>query len=253
MLLCSFAGRCTFNMSFFELGASAGSAGVAAAMAVNAALMPQSQLFGRTIVAGRNPREIALTYDDGPNDRSTQELLDALDGFGAKATFFMIGRFVSKRPDLARRVHEAGHLVGNHTMTHPWLAWQPLRRIQDELRGCNEAIEDAIGAPVRYFRPPHGARRPAVLRAARALGLSTVQWNAMGNDWEPVPGERIVERVEADVERARRAGTGSNILLHDGYELGLGADRTQTVRATKILIERFRLHGDTFVTVDKWL
>lgn len=239
-------------MSFLEIGASAGCAGVAAAVCVNAALGPQSQLFGRTIVAGSDPREIALTYDDGPNDRATEELLEVLESFGVKATFFMIGRFVRQRSEIARRVHEAGHLVGNHTMTHPWLAWLPAPRVRDEIRGCNEAIEDAIGAPVRYFRPPHGARRPAVLRAARALGLTTVQWNAMGNDWEPVTGEQIAARVEAGVAKARKRGAGSNILLHDGYELGLGADRSQTVRATKMLLERFRAEGDSIVTVDRW-
>ena len=86
-----------------------------AATWAHAALRPQSQIFGNTIVAGENPREIAFTYDDGPNDRSTEPLLALLDEFGVKASFFMIGRFVQARPDLARKVFEAGHVVANHT------------------------------------------------------------------------------------------------------------------------------------------
>ena len=89
-----------------------------------AALHPQSQLFGRTLIAGDDPSEIALTYDDGPNDAATMQLLEVLARHNVCASFFMIGGFVRQRPEIARAVHAAGHLVGNHTMTHPWLAWQ---------------------------------------------------------------------------------------------------------------------------------
>src|SRR5207244_3468160 len=79
----------------------------------------------------------------------------------------------------------AGQLIGNHTVTHPWLAWQSAARIRQELAGCNAALEDTLGGPVHLFRPPHGARRPYVLRVARDLGLTTVQWNVMAGDWTP--------------------------------------------------------------------
>ncbi|MEO7028964.1 MAG: polysaccharide deacetylase family protein [Acidobacteriaceae bacterium] len=243
-------------MSLIELATGAGvTAGIAATW-VNGALRPQSQIFGRTLISGNDPREVALTYDDGPNDcpkaACTEALLEVLARHNVRATFFMIGSFVRQRPGLARKVHAAGHLVGNHTVTHPWLAWQSAQRIRNELRGCNDALEDALGAPVHYFRPPHGARRPLVLRIAAELGLTTVQWNAIGMDWNPIPAEQIVANVNRGISRARRSGRGSNVLLHDGYHATLGADRSQTVRATDLLLQRFAQDGSRAVTVDAW-
>jgi peptidoglycan-N-acetylglucosamine deacetylase len=218
----------------------------------NASLRPGSQLFGSTLVAGRSPQEVALTYDDGPNDAATGELLDLLARHNARATFFMIGRFVRQRPEIVRAVQAAGHLIGNHTETHPWLAWQSARVIREELRTCNEALEDALGAPVRYFRPPHGARRPAVMRIARELGLRTVQWNVMGFDWELIGADGIIRHVDKGLTRTQRRGVGANILLHDGYDQAMGTDRSATVKATGILLERFSREGKQIVTVDAW-
>jgi len=217
-----------------------------------AALSPGSQLFGHTILAGTDPTEAALTYDDGPNDAATDALLELLAQRNARATFFMIGRFVAQRPEIVRRVHAAGHLIGNHTQTHPWLSFLSARAIREELRACNQALEDILGAPVHYLRPPHGARRPEVFRAAAELGLKIVQWNAMGYDWQPIPADRIVANVTRGLNRARRHHTGANILLHDGHQQGIGTDRSATVQATAILLETFAHNGIRPVTVDAW-
>ena len=217
------------HTSSIVLGAAAVSAIAAGGTLAYAALSPQSQLFGHTLIAGQDPAEIALTYDDGPNDAATMQLLDVLARHNVRATFFMIGRFVRQRPEIVRAVHVAGHLVGNHTMTHPWLAWQPDRIIREELRGCNETLEDVLGTPVRYMRPPHGARRPAVFRAARELGLTLVQWNVMGNDWAPIGAEGVLRKVQHGLHGARARGRGANVLLHDGYDQRMGADRSATV------------------------
>jgi len=232
--------------------AAASLSATAAATLAYAALSPGSQLFGRTLIAGSDPNEAALTYDDGPNDAVTESLLDTLAAHNARATFFVIGRYVRQRPELVRRIRAAGHLVGNHTETHPWLAWQSARTIHEELRACNQAIEDALGEPVRYFRPPHGARRPAVFRAAAELGLTTVQWNVMGMDWQPIGTDRILSHIDRGLTRARSRGTGANILLHDGSQHGLGADRTATVASTAALLVRFAADGTRTVTVDAW-
>ncbi len=217
-----------------------------------AALTPESQFLGRTLVAGRDPDEVALTYDDGPNDAATPRLLEILDRAGVKATFFMIGRFVRQRPNLVREVAAAGHLVGNHTMTHPWLPTKTGSFIREELRGCQEALEDTLGAPVRYFRSPHGARRPAVLRAAAELGLTPVQWNITGRDWQPIGESGILSVVEQGLRRAERKGRGSNVLLHDGFDQRMGTDRTDTLNATARLLTQFAAEGKRMVTVDAW-
>jgi len=217
-----------------------------------AALSPQSQLFGRTLIAGHDPAEIALTYDDGPNDAATMQLLDVLARHNIRATFFMIGRFVRQRPEIARAVHAAGHLIGNHTMTHPWLAWQSDRVIREELRGCSQALEDVLGAPILYMRPPHGARRPAVLRISRELGLTLVQWNVMGNDWAPVGAGGVLRKVQRGLEAVRERGRGANVLLHDGYDQRMGADRSATVQATDQLLTQLVANGSRVITVDAW-
>jgi peptidoglycan/xylan/chitin deacetylase (PgdA/CDA1 family) len=232
--------------------AAASVSAAAAATLIYATLSPGSQIFGRTVIAGSDPNEAALTYDDGPNPNATPALLDLLAAHHARATFFVIGRFVCQHPELVRRISAAGHLIGNHTQTHPWLVWQSARTIREELRACNQAIEDAIGAPVRTFRPPHGARRPAVLRIARELGLTTVQWNAMAHDWKPISTDRMLVRVDRDLAICRKRGAGANVLLHDGSHRTPGADRNETLRLTARLLARFGADGTRTVTVDAW-
>jgi peptidoglycan/xylan/chitin deacetylase (PgdA/CDA1 family) len=217
-----------------------------------AALSPGSQLFGPTLIAGNDPLEAALTYDDGPNDAATPALLDLLATHNARATFFMIGRFVRQQPALARRVQAAGHLIGNHTETHPWLHLKSEAIIREELRACNAALEDTLGQPVRYFRPPHGARRSAVLRIARELGLTTVQWNVMAKDWQPLSAQAILARVDAGIALRRRQGRGANVLFHDGGDTAMGTDRSKTIEVTAQLLKRFAQDGTSLVTVDAW-
>nr|WP_255550887.1 polysaccharide deacetylase family protein [Granulicella sp. dw_53] len=216
-------------------------------------MWPQSQLFGKVLVAPRRPRQVALTYDDGPNDIATERLLEVLARENVRATFFMIGSFVRQRPQIARAVAAAGHVIGNHTMTHPWLPWQSAARIHQELADCNAALEDTLGTAVRLFRPPHGARRPYVLRAARELNLTTVQWNIIVSDWKPTTPAELLNRLERGIGRNRRRGKASNIVLHDGGDQGLGQPRLPTVEATASLLQLCRSTSTEFVTPLDWL
>jgi len=228
-------------------------AGLVAAGCTYAALSAQSQIFGEVLIAGPDPNEIALTYDDGPNDHVTERLLEVLADHHVRATFFLIGRYVHQRPQIVRAIASGGHLIGNHTMTHPWLAWQSAARIREELTGCNAMLEDTLGVPVRYFRAPHGARRPAVLQIARSLGLTPVQWNIIPGDWRPIGAEEIASRTVRSISRNKRHNRASNILLHDGGQKGLGQPRLPTVEATRLILERFNPQtGTKFVTVDSW-
>jgi len=228
-------------------------AGLLAAGCTYAALSAQSQLFGETLIAGRNPDEVALTYDDGPNDIVTERILEVLARHEVRATFFLIGRYVRRRPQIARAIAASGHLIGNHTMTHPWLAWQSSARIRQELTGCNAVLEDTLGIPIHYFRAPHGARRPIVLRIAREIGLIPVQWNILPKDWEPIGAEDILARTVRGITRNQQRRRASNIVLHDGGQKALGQPRLPTVEATELLVQKYNKQtGTKFVTVDSW-
>jgi peptidoglycan/xylan/chitin deacetylase (PgdA/CDA1 family) len=213
---------------------------------------PTSQLFGRTLTAGYDIDEVALTFDDGPNDPYTLQLLDLLAQHQVRAIFFLIGDFVRRRPDLARAILNAGHLIGNHTMSHPSLIWERPSRVREELAGCNAVLEDVLGEAVQYFRPPFGSRRPDVLRTAVELGLKPVMWNVTAHDWDATDSHALAARVERLVGRNQRLGRASNILLHDGGHLELGTDRSVTLAATKILLESWAGGNLRTVAIDSW-
>src|SRR6266481_3602788 len=162
---------------------TAGVAAAAASYAGYATMAPGAQLYGRTLVHGSDPQQIALTYDDGPNDPHTLHLLDVLAEHHAKATFFLIGKYVRRRPDIARAIQAAGHAIGNHTYSHPNLIFLSASAVRQELEDCNKALEDALGASPVLFRPPFGGRRPAVLKTARSLGLAPIMWSVTAYDW----------------------------------------------------------------------
>jgi peptidoglycan/xylan/chitin deacetylase (PgdA/CDA1 family) len=226
--------------------------GLTVAAAASAAgyqtMAPQGQWYGQTFAGGmRGSKQIALTYDDGPNDSHTLKLLDVLAKHSVRATFFMIGRYVRQRPDIARAVAQAGHVVANHTFTHPLLIFQSAAETRAQLSDCHQALGDAIGEHSKLFRPPFGGRRPATLRIVRSLGFETVMWNVTGYDWNAPPAAVIEQKV------ARQMRGGDVILLHDGGHRAMGADRAQTVIATENLIRRYRDQGYEFVTVEEML
>jgi peptidoglycan/xylan/chitin deacetylase (PgdA/CDA1 family) len=222
---------------------------VAAAATASAAgyqtMSPTGQRYGRTFAGGiRGSKQIALTYDDGPNDPHTLHLLDVLARHSVRATFFMIGRYVQQRPDIARAVAQAGHIVGNHTFTHPLLIFKSAAQTRREIVDCRASLQDAVGDHSNLFRPPFGGRRPATLRIAHELGLRTVMWNVTGYDWNVPPAAEIEKRV------AQQMRGGDVILLHDGGHRAAGADRAQTIVATDNLIRRYKDEGYKFVTVE---
>jgi peptidoglycan/xylan/chitin deacetylase (PgdA/CDA1 family) len=114
-------------------------------------------------------------------------------------------------------------------------------------------LEDTLGAPVRYFRPPYGSRRPDVLRSARELALEPVLWTAAGHDWRRhMTPEKIITHLRRGIEPTRRRGRGSTLLLHDGGPRGIGAVRSATTTAVPMLLRRLKNEGYRFVTPDVW-
>ena len=211
-------------------------------------MAPTGQWYGRTFT-GLPPgtKKLALTYDDGPNDPHTLGLLEVLQQNDIKATFFLIGRYVRQRPDIVRELVNAGHVVGNHTQTHPLLTFQAPSEIKKQLEDCRQALTDAVGTHSNLFRPPFGGRRPAVLRIARQLGLEPVMWNVTGYDWNAPSSGHIERKVTSQVRG------GDVILLHDGGHKQFGADRSRTVAATRSLIARYQAEGYEFVTIPQML
>ncbi len=240
-------------MAWIPEAAGAGAAAVAAIGGWQRSQWCTSQIWGRTLVDGPKPRELALTFDDGPSDRYTQEVLEKLAAAGVRATFFLVGRYARQLPWLTRQIAEAGHVVGNHSLSHKNQLWMSAKAIRADLSECSAILEDLTGKPVRYFRPPFGKRRPAVMRTARELGMETVMWNSMGFDWrQGRPPKQIMKAVERGVRRNRAAGKGSTILLHDGGPHRINTERGRTVMALGFLLERGPAANYRYVGIDEW-
>ena len=231
----------------------------AAGLAAYGAAYPRAQLFGKTICRTNSPRKLAITFDDGPNPAITPRLLDLLDRYNAKATFFLIGRYVRECPELVQETVARGHLIGNHTETHPNLFRLTPREIRIELRLCHGAISNALGSPPSWFRPPFGMRNPWVIPAARELGCRTVMWTLIPGDWREKPAEWLIPRLQPIADHGQRSrGSGSNpavagngdvLCLHDGAHRQLNGDRSRTLAALEHWLPRWRALGLEFVTI----
>src|SRR6266700_3425822 len=207
-----------------------------------AAVDPRAQLFGATLCQTASSRQLALTFDDGPNPAITPRLLDLLDRHDAKATFFVIGRFVQACGALTKEISSRGHLLGNHTQTHPNLFWLGPRAVRNQLQQCQGALQDATGSPARYFPPPYGARK---------LGMQTVMWTLLPGDWQEKPLERLTARMKPIADHAAkspRRSSGDVVCLHDGGHRQLNSDRTRTLKALEYWLPRWRDLGLKFLT-----
>lgn len=192
---------------------------------------------------------VGLTFDDGPDETATPRVLEVLDEFGAKATFFVLADAVVQNRQLTQEVRARGHEVGLHGRDHRRLTQVPRRNIRPLLHQAREAVEQVTGQPVRWFRPAYGAQSPATYLAARRAGLDVAVWSAEGEDWRSQPVEQMVARA-ADATQP-----GAILLLHDGLD---GADETastpqERVDALSQLLEQLCTSGHSFVTVSQLL
>jgi len=194
---------------------------------------------GRYLARGSGTApEIALTFDDGPHPVFTPQVLDILARYQVPATFFCVGINVAAYPDLVRRVADAGHLVGNHTWSHPYLPDLTRDEVLRQVDATAAALGTA-GLSTTLVRPPYGARTPEALTWFAELGLTTVLWDIDTNDWS-VPGTAAI------LDAAATATAGSVLLMHDA-----GGDRTQTVAALPRILENLLARGYRPVTVEE--
>ncbi|MFZ1135865.1 MAG: polysaccharide deacetylase family protein [Candidatus Korobacteraceae bacterium] len=211
-------------------------------------MWPTLHAYGRSFI-GLEPgsRKLALTYDDGPNDPDTLRLLEVLTRHDVKATFFVLGKFVQQKPETVRALAAAGHTIGNHSWGHPRLIFASDAELRSQIERTQKAIFDACGVTPTLFRPPYGGRRPGTLNAVRALGLEPVMWNVTCYDWKPTSADKVLAHAQ------RQIRGGDVILLHDGDQRAMGADRKHTVKATDRLIARYKAEAYEFVTIPEMM
>ena len=198
---------------------------------------------GRCVSSGpRNDADpvVALTFDDGPNPPCTGRILDVLERYGVPATFFCVGLHASAHTEELARMVEAGHGLGNHTWSHPFLPDLSLRECEVQLERTFDAIEGGAGVrPAPLFRPPYGSRKAELLTwLGRIGGPTTVLWDVDTGDWAMPGAAAITEVVLAHVR------PGSIVLMHDG-----GGDRSQTAEALPAVIEGLLDRGYRFARV----
>jgi peptidoglycan-N-acetylglucosamine deacetylase len=234
-------------MKFAAIGAAAGVAAVATWAGFHT-MWPTSQVYGKTFFGlSRGSRQLALTYDDGPNDPYTWQLLEVLQRHDVKATFFLLGRFVRQKPEIARAVVTAGHAIGIHAWDHPNLIFASAAETRRQLQQTQQAIFEATGFSAQIFRPPFGGRRPSTLKIAREMNLEPVMWTVTCYDWKARSADEIVGRAE------RQIRGGDVILLHDGEFHRIGVDRSRSIAASDRLISRYQAEGYAFVTVPEMM
>lgn len=193
-------------------------------------------------------RRVALTFDDGPASPFTEEILNILRERSVPATFFLCGKNVERFPAIARRIAQEGHLIGNHTYSHPFLYLRSPAAMADEIDRTQEAVERVAGVRPAVFRPPYGGRWPGLMKVLGKRGMKLIMWSATGYDWK-CRGEAITRLTLEELH------PGAVILLHDGHEVcHPGAfDRSDTVKALPAIIDRAREAGYTFVPLSEFL
>ncbi len=174
----------------------------AAAFSSYAAVNARSQLFGPTVRQTAAPRQLALTFDDGPNPALTPQLLDLLARYNAKCTFFVVGKFARECSGLVKEIAARGHVLGNHTDTHPNLFFCGPEETHQELLRCTDAIQQASWSAPLWFRPPFGYRSPWLSEIVHRQGMRTVMWTLLPGDWRAKPLGWLNARLQPIADHA---------------------------------------------------
>ncbi len=185
---------------------------------------------------------IAITFDDGPHPQNTEKVLDLLQKYDAKATFFVIGKNLELYKSVIRRAVKEGHEIGNHTYSHPHLSALDEKELFGEIKQNELLIEELTQKPTSLFRPPEGYCGRAVRTLIKERGYRAILWDVDTRDWAGTPTDEIVKTVQKTVY------PGSILLFHD-----YGGKQSATLSALTVLLPWLKEEGYRFVTVSELL
>ena len=211
--------------------------------------MPSSLVTESIWNGDRHKNMIALTFDDGPKPEFCQPILDILDQYGAKATFFVVGKEARDNPDLLMRMENSGHEIGNHTFSHTSVKDRPVGDALSDIQKCSEVIYNITGRQPKYFRPPGGGFNQALSKGLTRMGLRPVFWSLNAGDFIDITsGDEVPDDFQKMADALSKkiidnAQPGDVILLHNGSE--------QTVRALPVILKGLKAKGYSFVTISE--
>ncbi len=190
-------------------------------------------------------KQVALTFDDGPDTDFTPKILDVLRKNNVKATFFIVGKRAAAHPEMVKLIAAEGHAIGNHTWDHPDLVKLTPDQIKSEIDRTEQQLHSILGYLPSLFRPPYGAATHNDVAIIAALGYKVIDWSVDTRDWAGVPVATIMDNVHKEVK------PGGIILEHCAG--GKGEDLNNTVQALPQIIAYLRANGYTFVTVPQMI
>src|SRR5205823_14999039 len=207
---------------------------------------PTVTWFGSQVAHGsRDGREVAITFDDGPDDPYTLEIARILDSRGAKGTFFMVGKALDRRPGIARALRADGHLLGDHSYHHDEWRWLDPR--YPELDRTQTAFRHNLGVCPTFYRAPHGQHTPFLAHVVGDHGMTMIGWDVSSGDWN-TRDAGLVTRRTLDQLKPR-----STIHLHDGLDGSVTADRSVLLRAVPMILDGLKRRGLKPVRLDALL
>lgn len=187
-----------------------------------------------------NNHEVAITFDDGPTEKTTLEILNILEEFGVKASFFCTGKNIAKHPEILRTINDGKHSIGNHGYGHNNLL--PLKSFGKQLQDvekCMLEIEQITQKKTKLYRPPFGVTNPRIAKVIRRLDLRSIGWSVRSLDTLNLPGDMVVKQIVS------RTKPGDIILFHD--------NRSATPGILREVLEQLREKNFNFITADELL
>lgn len=181
--------------------------------------------------AQNNTDSLAITFDDGPHPIFTPKLVDILDYFNAKATFFMTGNNAAKHRDLVLRVRKQGHEIGSHSLNHLKKVFLSAETLMSEIKSTKDLIEDITSSPVTLYRPPYGFISPFLFQVCKKLNLKIILWNVQTHDYRREDSRIIIRRISKKIK------AGSILLFHECNFKDASLDYSNTIKTVEYVLK----------------